>query len=176
MINSIKEWASSILCLGIFTAIVELALPKGNVKKYIYVIIGIVTVLTIISPFLSKKDYEALAKEAIETISSEAKSSMDSSNLDTSVNKEEYIKYQKNMVKNEYINNLKNTMFSDIISSGAVLSTIDINMDDDYNITSLKIVIKEYGKEEYKNKQEIMKYLKSYYNIDAKKVEIEEID
>lgn len=172
MINSIKEWINSLLCLGIFTTLVELILPKGNIKKYIYVIIGIITVMTIISPLISKQDYEAMAKDAVETIAKEAKNAENASHI--KINEEEYMNYQKEMVKNEYINNLKKTMWNDIISEGAVLDSIDIYMDDNYSITSLKIVVKEYGSKEYKNKMEILQYIKKYYDIDTKYVEIEE--
>ncbi len=175
MINGIKEWINSLLCLGIFTSIVELALPKGNIKKYIYVIIGIVTVITIISPILSKDDYENVANEAVMAIAtvSESSKSKASENI---INNEEYINYQIGMVKNEYMNNLKRTMWEDIVSKGVVLDNIEIKIDDNYNVNEVKITIKEYGKEEFKTGSDILKYVYTYFNIKRENIVVEELD
>ena len=173
MLNNLSQWANSLLCLGIFTAIIELIMPKGNVKKYIYVIIGIVTVITVIAPILSKDDYESIAKEAVTTISNEV-----SENLiytENLINTEEGLKYQEELVKNEYVNNLKRTIWNDLTSKGVILVSVDINIKENYDIENLSIKINKYGIEEYKNQKEIMAYIKEYYDISEKIVKIEEV-
>ena len=53
MVQTFKIWISSLLCLGIFVAFLELIIPKSKFKKYIYALIGILTVITIISPIVN---------------------------------------------------------------------------------------------------------------------------
>ena len=52
MIEIFKNWIVSMLCIGIFTTIIQLIIPKTNLKKYIYTLIGIVTITVIISPVI----------------------------------------------------------------------------------------------------------------------------
>ena len=170
MLDLVKEWANSLLSLGIFTSIVEISLPKGNIKKYIYVIIGVVTIITIISPFISKEDYEDLASNAIETISKEVDVSSQSSN--NVINSEEYVVYQTNMVKNEYINNLKKSIWNDLTKKGVILNDITITITEDYTVNKLEINVKEYSEDEYTNKSQIVGYIKKYYEIKDKNIKI----
>ena len=37
MIEIFKNWIVSMLCIGIFTTIIQLIIPKTNLKKYIYI-------------------------------------------------------------------------------------------------------------------------------------------
>ncbi|MBR1883587.1 MAG: stage III sporulation protein AF [Clostridia bacterium] len=170
MMEWVKEWANSLLCLGIFTAIVEMVLPKGNIKKYIYVIIGIVTILVIISPFISKTDYENLAIDAVETISKNAlEIKEDTYSKEVT---EEFSKYQESMVREEYVNNLKKSIWNDLTSKGVILDKVEISINDDYNVGKLEIVVKEYSKYEYTSSQDIMKYIENYYDIAKENVVI----
>ena len=53
IVEIFKSWISSMLCIGIFIAFVQLMMPKTNLKKYIYSLIGIVTILTVVSPIIN---------------------------------------------------------------------------------------------------------------------------
>lgn len=171
MIEFLKQWANSLLCVGIFTAIVEMALPKGNIKKYIYVLIGVVTLIVIISPFISSSDYEKMIEDSIEVISKTA--TFDESSASTY---NDYSKYQDSMVKNEYSNNIKKSIWNDLVSKGVSLDSINILLNDDYSISKLDIYVKEYGKEEYKNEEDITGYIKKYYEISEDIVNVINID
>ena len=171
MIEGIKEWANSILCIGIFTAIIELALPKGNIKKYIYVIIGIVTIMTIISPIISNQNYEKISNEAIEVVSKQV-NQINQNKVENNINTEDYLNYQRDLVKNEYMANLEKTIWNDLVSKGVILTSVDIEIDSQYNVNLLKIIVKKYGEKEYTNKNDIWKYIESYYDISSKCVEI----
>lgn len=160
MIDFLKQWANSLLCLGIFIAIVEMSLPKGNIKKYIYVLIGLITLIVIISPFISKDNYQNMIDESIAAISKNVEY-----NQNNSINIEDYSNYQENMVKNEYINNIKKSIWNDLVSKGVIIDSINILINDDYSVTKLDIYIKEYGNSEYKSKQEVLNYIKKYYEI-----------
>lgn len=58
VIEFISFWIVNILVLFIIVSIAELVMPKGNMKKYIELVIGILIVFTIISPITRIFDYD----------------------------------------------------------------------------------------------------------------------
>ena len=56
MINFFKSWTEQIVIAVIIVSLFELILPKGNLKKYIKVILGLYIVFCIISPFVKNKN------------------------------------------------------------------------------------------------------------------------
>ncbi|WP_353095888.1 stage III sporulation protein AF [Tissierella praeacuta] len=48
----ISTWLKDIVILFILISIAELIMPKGNMKKYINMVIGLLIIFTIISPFV----------------------------------------------------------------------------------------------------------------------------
>lgn len=53
MIDFLSSWIEGIAIAVILVSIFEMILPKGNLKKYIKVVLGIYVVLSVISPFLN---------------------------------------------------------------------------------------------------------------------------
>lgn len=51
VISYINSWLKDIVVLFILISIAELIMPKGNLKKYIRVVIGLLVIFTIINPF-----------------------------------------------------------------------------------------------------------------------------
>lgn len=51
--NFINSWLRDIVILFIFISIVDLIMAKGNMKKYIDFVIGLLIIFTIINPFLN---------------------------------------------------------------------------------------------------------------------------
>ncbi|SHE30080.1 stage III sporulation protein AF [Tissierella praeacuta DSM 18095] len=51
IISFISTWLKDIVVLFILISIAELIMPKGNMKKYINMVIGLLIIFTIISPF-----------------------------------------------------------------------------------------------------------------------------
>ena len=51
VISFINSWLKDIVVLFILISIAELIMPKGNLKKYIRLVIGLLIIYTIISPF-----------------------------------------------------------------------------------------------------------------------------
>ena len=52
MINFLNNWIEQITISVIIVSIFELILPKGNIKKYIKVVLGIYIIFCMISPFV----------------------------------------------------------------------------------------------------------------------------
>jgi stage III sporulation protein AF len=59
VISFLSSWLKDIVILFILISIAELVMPKGNMKKYVNMVIGLLIIFTIISPFakLIKMDF-----------------------------------------------------------------------------------------------------------------------
>lgn len=55
MINFLSNWVEGIAIAVIIASIFEMIIPKGNIKKYIKMILGIYVIFSIISPFVDSK-------------------------------------------------------------------------------------------------------------------------
>src|SRR5690606_21287707 len=51
VVSFINSWLKDIVVLFILISIAELIMPKGNLKKYIRLVIGLLIIYTIINPF-----------------------------------------------------------------------------------------------------------------------------
>ena len=83
MIESFKLWINSMLCIGIFVLFIKLIIPNNNLKKYIYSLIGIITIVTVISPvmdLLNDDSIETSLNQVINNIS-ENDTSIESANI-----------------------------------------------------------------------------------------------
>ena len=48
----IKSWAMGVAGVVVFCAVCEMLLPKGNMKKYVRLALGVLMILTILSPLI----------------------------------------------------------------------------------------------------------------------------
>ena len=46
MVDILKNWITTMLCIGIFLTFIQMIVPNTNLKKYIYSLIGVVTIIT----------------------------------------------------------------------------------------------------------------------------------
>lgn len=56
MIEFVKGWCEEIIVSVIVSLIVEMFVPKGNIKKYVRVVVGIYIVFVILNPIVSNLD------------------------------------------------------------------------------------------------------------------------
>ncbi len=74
MITFLKNWIEQIAITVVIANIFEMIIPKGNLKKYIKIVLGIYIVFSIISPFLNKKELYSLdIEKEINSYTSELK-------------------------------------------------------------------------------------------------------
>lgn len=60
MIKFLSSWIEQIAIAVIIVSILEMLLPKGNIKKYIKVVLGIYVIFCVISPFINKQNLYAI--------------------------------------------------------------------------------------------------------------------
>ena len=169
MIEIFRNWIVSMLCLGILIVIVQLITPKTNLRKYIYTLIGIITVVTILSPvvdILKNTD----VKESISSI-------LSSINMDDeviTVNSEGLEDKKNELVKIQFIDNLKSDVMFKLAEKSIEVNNINISIDEEYNITKLELKISklEKGRTSMNSVNEIVGYINSEYDINYSKISV----
>lgn len=53
MLENVKSWIIDIVVIVCFSVIIDMVLPKGNIKKYAKFIMGIIIIVVIISPIIN---------------------------------------------------------------------------------------------------------------------------
>ena len=169
MIEIFRNWIVAMLCLGILIVIVQLVIPKTNLRKYIYSLIGIVTVITIVSPIV-----DVLKTGNVSSSISSVLDSM-SSNEDTiTVNSDGLQDKQNELLKVQFIENLKSDVMFKLAHKDVVVNSINISVDDDYNITKIEVKIAKINVEKtsLNSVNEVIKYINSEYDIDYSKISV----
>lgn len=169
MIEIFRNWIVAMLCLGILIVIVQLVIPKTNLRKYIYSLIGIVTVITIVSPIV-----DVLKTGNVSSSISTVLDSM-SSNEDTiTVNSDALQDKQNELLKVQFIENLKSDVMFKLAHKDVVVNCINISVDDDYNVTKIEVKIAKINVEKtsLNSVNEVIKYINSEYDIDYSKISV----
>ena len=102
MIDLFRNWISVLLCLGIFVTIIRLVIPKNNLRKYIYSLIGIITIIALVSPLIDifkNNDMQDSIKSVLSNLDEQ-----ENVNVDT----EKYSNVKEEAVKKSFIQSIKN--------------------------------------------------------------------
>lgn len=169
MIEIFKGWVSSMLCIGIIITFIQLIIPKTNLKKYIYSLIGIITIVTLVSPMISllkDKNVEESVSQVIANIESDTKS--------IDVVEEEYQDKAESVVREGFAQNMKKDIINKLSQKGVNVKTIDIFMTEQYNIEKLKICIEKInvGSSSIENVTSVIRYINEEYDLDFSKIEV----
>jgi stage III sporulation protein AF len=168
MIENFKNWISALLCIGIFVSILELILPKSKMKKYIYVLVGIVTTITVISPGINLLKRDDIAK----SVSSVVDNFSDNVNINSGANIEDFKKNQENIVKEEFINSFKKDIESKLTAISINVKEIDITIADNYDIQKVRVKIKKLAENGLNQVNKVVEYINTEYDIDYSKIEV----
>ena len=148
MIELVKTWLSMIIILGIAFTLIRMITPNTSFKKYVYSMIGVVTVITIITlakgtitDEISKSLEDILA---VETMSSnyENYAQISSNNV-----REEF----KSRVEEDIINKLKKKINQEI--------EVNVQVSDAYNIEKIEITLSKA------TDVNVKKYLSNEYDV-----------
>jgi len=168
MIETFKNWISALLCIGIFISILELILPKSKIKKYIYVLVGIVTTITIISPGINLLKRDDIAK----SVSSVVDNFSEDVNINSNTNIDDNNKSKENIVKNEFIESLKKDIESNLTSSGVKVTEVYISLAENYDIQKVRVKTKSLTSASLNEVGKVVEYINNKYDIDYSKIEV----
>lgn len=169
MIEIFKNWIISMLCLGIFTVIIQLIIPKTNLRKYIYTLIGVITVLTIISPVVNM-----LKKDSIESSVSQVLASL-SSTEDKELKLDDVKNNSDKVVKEQFIKKIKEDIKSKLELKGIIVNSVDIKVANNYDVEKITIKVKKIGNDNtMKSVNSIVTYIHNEYQIEYSKITVSE--
>ncbi len=166
MIDLFKNFVNSLLCIGIFITFIKLIMPSGKVKKYIYSLIGIITIITIVSPFINfmqNVDVEESIKDVISNIDMSENTSDDKAQTSTN-----------SSVKDVFLDKLKTDITNKLSQNSVTTDKIEIYIDDSYNIEKMEINIKNLRKtnSSLENVNKVVNYINQEYGIAYEKINI----
>ncbi len=171
MIDIFKNWVSAMLCLGIFVTFIQLIIPKTNLKKYIYSLIGIITVINLIAPAVN-----LLKNEKVEQGVSEVIADISETNNENIIDENEYSKKNEEMVRKTFAENFKKDITYKLEQKGITVNTIDIFLTEQYNVEKIKINIQKIdtAKSSLSDVNNVVKYINEEYDIEYTKIEVVE--
>lgn len=156
MISFLKTWINQIILAVIITTIIEMILPNGNNKKYIKMVIGIYILFTIIQPIITK-----VTGNSIDISNFDYKKYFNSDVLETS--SEDFENNNSKLIKQAYINNIKEDIENKIEQKGYELINCNISIIDDENketygtIQSISLKLKKQTNKSEKASSNIIK-------------------
>lgn len=166
MLEVFKNWISSILAIGILFTIIRIILPNSHFKKYIYSLIGIVTIIVIISPVIS-----AVKSTNFDNIKDIV---LNATNIDSSdvnyTNLSNYEDVNENNVKKNFITSVENDIKEKLSSN--IDNNVDVNIEitDTYNIEKINITL--YGETFF----DILSFISEEYDIGKDKINLQRGD
>lgn len=172
MINFLSNWIEQITLSVIIVSIFELILPKGNLKKYIKVVLGVYIIYCFISPFVNNNSLYNIGDI----------------NLDDYVQIKETNNLQSvdARIENLYIDELKKSISKKVQEKGYKVSKCDIDAEltensDNSGINNISLILKnnniekiEIGAKNENNQtaEEIKEELAKDYEIDKNLINI----
>lgn len=168
MIDLFRNWISVLLCLGIFVAIIRLVIPKNNLRKYIYSLIGIITIIALVSPLIDifkNNDMQDSIKSVLSNLDEQ-----ENVNVDT----EKYSNVKEEAVKKSFIQSIKNDVKSKLEGKSIVVKSVDVFISDNYDIEKIEINIEKIdtSKASISSVTQIVKYINEEYDIGYSKIEV----
>lgn len=183
MINFLSNWIEQIAVAVIIASIFEMILPKGNLSKYIKMVLGIYIVFNIISPFVNKSSLYSFGEFDLDKYvnNTSSNSNINQESMDLRL-KNLYIEQIEENIKSK-VNELGYTAERckvdanlDSNSSNAGIKRIDLILSEKQNENEIEkvqideVVISKVLKfKENKNDErinDIKKNLADYYEID----------
>ena len=172
MINFLSKWIEQITLSVIIVSIFELILPKGNLKKYIKVVLGVYIIYCFISPFVNNNSLYNIGDI----------------NLDDYVQIKETNNLQSvdARIENLYIDELKKSISKKVQEKGYKVSKCDIDAkltenSENSGINNISLILKnnniekiEIGAKNENNQtaEEIKEELAKDYEIDKNLINI----
>lgn len=171
MIDSFKNYINTLLCLGIFVTILQLVIPKNNSKKYIYSLVGIIIVISVISPVINFLKNENVEDGVNQVISNIDKFKSEDINID-----EKGREANEELIKSQVIGNIKNDINQKLEQKDIESKNIDVYLEDNYEVKKIRIHIEKLDEDvtKFKTLNDIVTYISDNYKIEYEKIEVVE--
>ena len=149
--------------------IAKLFLPKNKIRKYVLSLMGVMSVIAILSPVIDvfkSGELERSIKSVISNIDATSVNNIDTKNISKS---------QTDTVKQSFVNSIKADITNKLKDKGITVNKIEIFMSDNYDIEKLEINIKKgTNGTSIDSVNTVVKYVKDEYKIEYSKIEVVE--
>ena len=166
MIEGFNVWITSMIGMGILILLIQLIVPKSNLKKYIYSLIGVLSILVIVSPVLKILESDTV-EQGVKQVLNDV-SNMDSNN-DVKTNKLETLNQEA--VKLSFLQKLEQDMLQKLEQKGVKVKDLEVTLDDEYNIDKVSIDVDSY-EGEILNEVGVKDVLKTEYDIPISNINV----
>ena len=156
MIKFLSSWIEQITIALVIVSILEMILPKGNIKKYVKIVIGVYVLFTIISPVISKITGKTIQVSDILELNKYIEETENNSKLYVTLDED-----NSNNIKDIYESSLRNDIKAKVAAKGYNAKNIKLEIEDDEEYTLKKIDI-----EIYKNMEKDKKDIETIQNVD----------
>ena len=170
---AIRSFIEQIIYISIVAIIIELILPKGNTKKYVYVILSLFVLLNIISPIINvinDLDMQNVVNSVLEAASTNVETS-------NSISIDEFSEYKNVQIKNSVEEELSKQIKNKLSEASVEFKDLRVTLNDDYTIKSLKISIgnlDNLGDKKVDKISRIISEVSKEYSIDEEVITIVE--
>ena len=160
MFNIVKGWISMILVIGIVFTLMRMIMPNTNLKKYIESVIGIVTIISIITPVLYYISNYNLTEKISENIGEILSRQEETNNYDS------YAQINNEEIKKEFVEKIQEDIKVKLKNKINQEPNVKVVVNDAYNIE--KVEVKLNGNSSI----DVRQYLSNEYDISTDKIEI----
>lgn len=170
MTEILKNWITTIFCIGIFLTFVQMIIPNTKLKKYIYSLISVITIVTLALPIkekLNMSGIEDVTQTVINNIESKAR---EVDNISDTIYSSDTM--DKNL-KKEFIKKIKSDINQKLSDYNIYPETINILLDDSYNIKKIDIKVK--AQEDKGKINTIFNCISQNYSVLGNNITIEEV-
>ena len=169
MIENFKTYINTLLCLGIFITILQLIIPKNKSRKYITSLIGIIMIITVISPVV-----ELLKNENIENGVNQVLANLDEYKVEEKLNDEEYKEVNEDTIKNQVVLGIKQDINKKLSEKNIEVNEIEIFLEDNFDIKKITIDINNLKNNDtaFSNLNSVIKFINEEYEVDYSKIEV----
>ena len=168
MIDILKNWIATILCVGIFFTFVQMVVPNTKLKKYIYSLIGVVTIIALMLPFTNKISLNSIEDATIDVINDIDLTASNHANVNNRKNNID------NSIKDEMAKKIKDDLRLKLLDHGIKSEMISVILDEKYTIQKINIKILKQNNSNL-NMNIIFGIIKENYGISNENVVIEEV-
>lgn len=160
MFNIVKGWISMILVIGIVFTLMRMIMPNTNLKKYIESIIGIVTIISIITPVLYYISNYNLTEKISENIGEILSRQEETNNYDS------YAQINNEEIKKEFVEKIQEDIKVKLKNKINQEPKVKVLVNDAYNIE--KVEVKLNGNSSI----DVRQYISNEYDISTDIIEI----
>lgn len=170
---AIRDFIKQIIYISVVAIIIELILPKGNTKKYVYVILSLFILLNVISPIINVLrdiDMQQIYEDILANIPLESeKNSFNAVEVFSEYKNEKVLEEAEDKLLVEIEEKLRNMNIE--------LKELDLDFTDEYEFEKLKITINNLdylGDNKKKKILDIITMLEDEYEIKTNAIVITE--